>query len=90
MKALPLVFISSILAFASSSQAADDLRNAIAADYEENLEELYVHFHRNPELSNFEFETAKRLAEEIAALGYEDRYRGRHGKRCGPHRDDPG
>ena len=71
MKALPLVFLTFFLAFTSSSHAADDLRGSIAADYEENLEELYVHFHRNPELSNFEFETAKRLASEIAVLGYE-------------------
>jgi hippurate hydrolase len=32
---------------------------------------LFFHFHQNPELSNFEFKTAERLAGEIAALGYE-------------------
>jgi len=52
-------------------QAADDLREAVAADYDENLEELFIHFHQHPELSNLEFETAKRLATEIRALGYE-------------------
>ena len=40
-------------------------------DYDQNLRELFLHFHRNPELSNLEFETAKRLAAEIRALGYE-------------------
>ncbi len=48
-----------------------DLRAAIASDYAENLEPLFVHFHENPELSNLEFETAKRLAAEIRALGFE-------------------
>ena len=55
----------------SGTLAADDLRESVAADYEARLSQLYLHFHQNPELSNFEFETAKRLAAEIRALGYE-------------------
>ncbi|MBW3568425.1 MAG: amidohydrolase, partial [Proteobacteria bacterium] len=51
--------------------SAADLRDAIAADYEANLEGLFRHFHANPELSNREFETAKRLAKELRALGYD-------------------
>jgi len=35
------------------------------------MEALYKHFHRNPELSLYEFETADRMAEEFAAAGYE-------------------
>ena len=35
------------------------------------MEALYKHFHRNPELSLYEFETAARMAEEFAAAGYE-------------------
>ncbi|MEE4190178.1 MAG: amidohydrolase [Halieaceae bacterium] len=50
---------------------ASELREAIASDYADNLGPLFVHFHQNPELSNLEFETAKRLAEEIRALGFE-------------------
>ncbi len=53
-------------AFAQSSLKAD-----IDADYEANLEALFLHFHQNPELSHREFKTAKRLAEEIRALGYD-------------------
>ena len=49
----------------------DDLRSAIAADYEANLESLYQHFHANPELAFEEHETAARLAQELRALGYE-------------------
>lgn len=71
MKALPAALLTSILAFIPSTQAAGELRDSIATDYDENLAQLFLHFHQNPELSNFEFETAKRLAEEIAALGYE-------------------
>jgi len=51
--------------------SAESLREAIASDYESNLEDLFLHFHANPELSNREFKTAKRLAEEIRAFGFE-------------------
>jgi hippurate hydrolase len=71
MKALSLALLAATLAFVPTTHAADSLRDSIAADYDSNLEELFLHFHQNPELSNFEFETAKRLAEEIAALGFE-------------------
>lgn len=69
MKALLLVLLTYILSF-MPLYANDDLRISIAEDYDNNLESLFVHFHQNPELSNFEFKTAKRLAEEIRALGY--------------------
>ena len=71
MKALPIALLASIFALIPTAHAADSLRDSIATDYDSNLEELFLHFHQNPELSNFEFETAKRLAEEIAALGFE-------------------
>jgi len=70
MKAFSLALLTSVIAFAPEVFATDNLRESIAADYDNNLEELFVHFHRNPELSNFEFETAKRMAAEISALGY--------------------
>jgi hippurate hydrolase len=50
---------------------AESLRQAIASDYEANLEDLFLHFHANPELSNHEFETAARLAKELRSLGYD-------------------
>ncbi|WP_446831183.1 amidohydrolase [Candidatus Foliamicus sp.] len=34
------------------------------------MEALYKHFHLNPELSLYEFETAARMAEEFEAAGY--------------------
>jgi hypothetical protein len=38
---------------------AQSLRESIDRDYQENLEDLFIHFHQNPELSFVEFETAK-------------------------------
>ncbi len=50
---------------------ANDLRAAIDTDYEDHLADLFVHFHQNPELSTKETETAKRLANEIRAAGFQ-------------------
>lgn len=51
--------------------AEDELAQAVAEDYETSLEELFVYFHSNPELSFREYETAKRLAAELRASGVE-------------------
>ncbi len=71
MKLSPAVLLASSFAIAPAALSADSLRDSIADDYDDRLEALYVHFHQNPELSNFEFETARRLSAEISALGYE-------------------
>jgi len=70
MKALTATLLTLLLIHAPSA-FADDLRESVAIDYDENLEPLFLYFHAHPELSNFEFETAKRLAAEIRALGYD-------------------
>lgn len=54
----------------ASATADPALRSAVASDYA-YLGSLFEHFHRNPELSFREFETAKRLAEELRAAGFE-------------------
>jgi len=59
-----------ILAF-SPAVAQDDLKAAVKGDYDLNLAALFDHFHRNPELSGLEVETSKRMAAELAGLGYE-------------------
>lgn len=59
------------LATASPAFGQDDLAAAVERDWQENLEDLFLHFHQNPELSFREFETAKRLAAELTELGYE-------------------
>lgn len=73
MNSIRLICLTLSLWFATSMQvgAQEDLREAIATDYEQNLESLFIHFHENPELSHREFETSKRLAAEIRALGYD-------------------
>ena len=65
-----LIAIGALL-LAAPALADDALRADIAADYDANLKALFTHFHENPELSHREFKTAKRLASEIRALGYD-------------------
>ncbi len=62
---------TAMVALAAPALAQSDLRADIAADYDANLEALFTHFHENPELSHREFETSKRLASEIRALGFD-------------------
>lgn len=52
-----------------SAQAETELQTKISKDYK-HLEELYTHLHQNPELSFFEVNTAKRLAQELNALDF--------------------
>jgi hippurate hydrolase len=64
---LPLVILIGLNTLVS----AESLRESISKDYDKNLAELFVHFHKNPELSFREFETAKRMAKELRTLGYD-------------------
>jgi hippurate hydrolase len=66
---LGLIFVSAGLS--GTAFAGETLRKDIAIDYDTNLEALFTHFHKNPELSFKESATAARLGKEIAALGYE-------------------
>lgn len=47
-----------------------ELPALIKADWDGHLKDLYEHLHENPELSFQEFETSKRLAEELRGLGF--------------------
>ena len=49
---------------------ADDLTDAVSKDYDEHLAGLFDHFHRNPELSTIEHETARRMAMELDMAGF--------------------
>lgn len=62
-----------ISSFATTNVLAfeQDMANDIAKDYQQHLAPLWDHFHRNPELSLMETKTAKRLAQELSAVGYE-------------------
>jgi amidohydrolase len=56
--------------FAAPTAGAETLKESIAADYDVRLESLFKYFHAHPELSGVEFETARRMAEELRDLGY--------------------
>lgn len=74
MKNLVATLVFSSLAFVMGgavSVSADELRDAIDKDYNDHLGELFLHFHRNPELSYMETATAARLAEEIRDAGFD-------------------
>ncbi len=65
-----LAFLVALL-LAPALAAAGTLSEDIARDYEEHLWPLFDHFHRNPELSLIEHETAARMAEELRGAGFE-------------------
>jgi len=71
MKTFPVSLLLAASLALPSANAAEYLRESVAKDYDENLKEMFIHFHRNPELSNLESETAKLLTKEIRAFGYE-------------------
>lgn len=67
-----LLLATAILCLATSGLSADStLRQAVEADYAAHLGDLFDHFHRNPELSFREVETAARLSAELRAVGVE-------------------
>ncbi len=57
--------------FACVPLSASELTDAIDADYDDYLWPLFDHFHRNPELSLLETETAGRMARELRAAGFD-------------------
>ena len=61
-----------VLAGGALAQTPDaELRASIQADYDARLGSLFDWFHRNPELSGLEVNTAARMAHELRALGYQ-------------------
>lgn len=61
-----------LLAFGPAhAQQDDDLRLAVARDYDANLGALFDDFHRNPELSGMEVRTSGIMAAQLTALGYD-------------------
>lgn len=65
------------IALATASVAApafanmEEIAASVEADYDSYLEPLFVHFHRNPELSFLENKTAARMAQELRDAGLE-------------------
>lgn len=59
------------LVFFSCCVGATELNDAVRKDYDDYLWPLFDHFHRNPELSTIENDTAARMAEELRGAGFE-------------------
>jgi hippurate hydrolase len=59
MKTPELLKLAALVLSAAYFSQAATLRGSIDTGYQENLKELFIHFHQNPELSFLEFETPK-------------------------------
>ncbi|MBT8082062.1 MAG: amidohydrolase [Gammaproteobacteria bacterium] len=74
---LKRLFIFCVLLIAAPALAdvgepvTEDLGAAVVADYEQHLAGLFDHFHRKPELSTVENETARRMALELSLAGFD-------------------
>ncbi len=64
-------FIGLLAILFSVSAMAQDLDVAVKKDYDEHLGGLFDYFHRNPELSSVEHETARRMALELSLAGFD-------------------
>ncbi len=70
LKDIFLICILTTLTLTQNSHA-DELSDSVKADYDNHLGALFEHFHRHPELSSMENNTAARLAEELRAAGFD-------------------
>lgn len=66
-----LVALASACLFVSSAVSGSELSESVKKDYDNHLAALWDHFHRNPELSLVEHETAARMAAELRAAGFD-------------------
>ncbi len=64
-----ITFIFFLFGTQLSAQKFDEQVNSLAIKYEKEMIELRHWFHQNAELSNREFKTAKRIAEELKKIG---------------------
>jgi hippurate hydrolase len=70
MHKLFAALFSALLVF-SFPVSASELSDSVKKDYDDYLADLWDHFHRNPELSQAEFKTGARIAEELRAAGFD-------------------
>lgn len=66
-----LITAISLVLLANTAFAQGSVKQAVVKDYDSYLSDLYVYFHKNPELSTVEHKTAARLAEELRTQGFE-------------------
>ncbi len=68
---MKIIIVLSIVCLLSPFSLASDLNEDIKSDYDGYLVDLFDHFHRNPELSLVEHQTAARMARELRAAGFD-------------------
>ena len=68
---MKLLIALAIACLLSSISMASGLNDDIKSDYDDYLSGLFDHFHRNPELSLVEQQTAARMALELRAAGFD-------------------
>lgn len=71
MRIVMLAAAMAALAAVPAQADPGEVSAAVKADYDSYLDDLFVHFHANPELSFLETNTAKRMAAELRAAGLE-------------------
>ncbi len=59
------------VAWSAAVPAQGNLGEAVARDYDETLESIFLNLHANPELPNREFKTAAMLAKNFRGHGFE-------------------
>ena len=67
---IAIAFALVMTVVAPASIASEVLEAEVKAVYDSKLKELFLYFHRNPELSTMEHKTSARLADELETLGY--------------------
>jgi amidohydrolase len=70
MKKIVTILLLALLCFSAEAQLDTSILNDITA-IEGKVIDWRHHFHQNPELSNREFKTAKKIAEHLKSLGME-------------------
>jgi amidohydrolase len=71
MKRSLLLFLISVISISANAQDLKQIIDQKADEIEEQVIEWRRHFHKNPELSNREFETAAYIADYLNELGLE-------------------
>lgn len=66
-----ILVIVSMLILTPMAVAAEELAQAVLADYKNHLGALFVDLHTHPELSFLEERTAAKMADELRAAGFE-------------------
>lgn len=68
---MKIIIALAVIGLLSPFSKAADLNADIKADYDSYLADLFDHFHRNPELSLVEDQTAARMARELREAGFD-------------------